>query len=120
MMSGSSLPAPAENPMMSGASAAEGLTGGISAAGYTQCQEEVLNGIGYGFFMGKMAAFAIQGINITGYNTEVDRFNAWIQQKYGNDPSLLMQKLPETYTGMAGSPETAAGMTGSISVTPNN
>ena len=85
-------------------------TPSTSAEGSTQCQQEVLRGIGIGFFMGKMAALASQGFNITGYNAEVDRFNAWIQQKYGNDPSLLMPKMQETDAGMAGS----------IPVTPNN
>ena len=72
--------------MMAGTSAAEGMMAGTPAEGSTQCQQEVLRGIGIGFFMGKMAALASQGFNITGYNAEVDRFNAWIQQNFGNDP----------------------------------
>ncbi|MDD1758564.1 MAG: hypothetical protein LUQ22_07530 [Methanotrichaceae archaeon] len=96
--------------MMPGSSAAEGLTAGTSAAGYTQCQQEVVKGIGVGFFMGKMAALASQGYNITGYNAETDRFNAWIQQNFGNDSRLMMPKMQETDASMAGS----------IPVTPNN
>ena len=95
--------APAPEGMMAGTSAAEGLTAGTPSAGYTQSQEDVLNGIGYGFFMGKMAAFASLGYNITGYNTEVDRFNAWIQQKFGNDQRLMMPKMQETGAEIAGS-----------------
>ena len=82
--------------MMPLALAAEGLTAGTSAAGYTQCQQEVIKGIGIGFFMGKMATLAIQGYNVTGFNAEVDRFNAWIQQNFGNDTKLMMPKMQET------------------------
>ncbi|MDD1752436.1 MAG: hypothetical protein LUQ38_05025 [Methanotrichaceae archaeon] len=61
---------------MASTSAAEDLTAGTPATGYTQCQQEVIRGIGIGFFMGRMATLASQGYNVTGFNAEVDRFNA--------------------------------------------
>jgi len=79
---------------MAGTPTAGGLAAGTSGTGYTQCQQEVIQGIGLGFFMGRMATLASQGYNVTGFNAEVDRFNAWIQQNFGNDPNLLMPKMP--------------------------
>ncbi|MDD1752263.1 MAG: hypothetical protein LUQ38_04145 [Methanotrichaceae archaeon] len=114
MMSGS--PISSGSSVMPGGSMIGTPAAGVPAAAstsaatwYTQCQQEVIGGIGLGFFMGRMATLASQGYNVTGFNAEVDRFNAWIQQNFGNDPNLLMPKMQET----------AAGMAGSIPVTPN-
>ncbi len=82
------------SPMMSGTPAAGGANAATSAAQYTPWQQGVLQGIGIGFVMGRMATMASQGYNVTGFNSEVDRFNSWIKQNIGNDPKLLMPKMP--------------------------
>ncbi len=84
------------SPMMSGTPAAGSATAATSATQYTPWQQGVLQGIGIGFIMGRMATMASQGYNVTGFNSEVDRFNSWIKQNIGNDPKLLMQKMQET------------------------
>jgi hypothetical protein len=33
------------------------------------------------------------GQNISGFNAEVDRYNAWVQQNFGDDANLLMSKI---------------------------
>jgi len=40
--------------------------------------------------------------NITGFNVEADRFNAWIQKNLGNDPNHMVPKMQETDAGMSG------------------
>ncbi len=42
---------------------------------------------------------AQQGQNISGFNVEVDKYNAWIQQNFGNDQYLIMPKMPEAVYG---------------------
>ncbi len=75
---------------------------GTSSPEYTPWQQGVIQGIGLGLFMGRVLTLASQQNNVTGFNAEVDRFNSWIQQNIGNDPKLLMQKMPETNAGMPG------------------
>jgi hypothetical protein len=73
---------------MSGSSAA-----GASATGYTSQQEEVIKGLEIGYKLGQMYALAKQGYNVSGFNAEVDKYNAWIQQNLGNDSNLMMPKI---------------------------
>ena len=44
--------------------------------------------------LAKLYALANQGINISSFNTEVDKHNAWVQQNFGNDPNLMLSKMP--------------------------
>ena len=67
---------------------------GASAAGYTPCQESSIESLKIGFKMGQMYALAQQGHNISGFNAEVDKYNEWIQQNFGNDQNLMMSKMP--------------------------
>lgn len=64
------------------------------AAGYTPWQEGAIQGLKMGFHMGTMYNQAQRGINLTGYNAEVDIYNSWVQKNFGNDTTLLMQKMP--------------------------
>jgi hypothetical protein len=52
--------------------------------------------------MGQMYALANQGQNISGFNAEVDKYNAWAQQNFGNASVLLMPKIQEPGYGMLG------------------
>jgi hypothetical protein len=70
------------------------LVGLAMAAGYTPWQEGAIQGLKIGFQMGMMYTQAQQGYNISGYNAQVDAYNAWVQQNFGNDPAMLMQKMP--------------------------
>ena len=69
------------------------LLGLVSATGYTPSQEGVIDGLKIGFHLGQMYAQAQQGHNISGFNAEVDKYNAWVQQNFGNDPNLMMPKV---------------------------
>jgi len=53
-----------------------------------------------GLKMGQMYALAQQGQNISGFNAEADRYNAWIQETLGDDPNLLMPKIQDSGYGM--------------------
>ncbi len=44
-----------------------------------------------GFKMGQ--AYANSGTDVTGFNAQVDIYNAWVREHFGEDPMLLMQKL---------------------------
>ncbi|MCJ7445889.1 MAG: hypothetical protein MUO26_15440 [Methanotrichaceae archaeon] len=70
------------------------LVGLAMAAGYTPWQEGASQGLKIGFHLGTMYNQAQQGYNISGFNKEVDIYNAWVQKNFGNDSSLLMQKIP--------------------------
>jgi len=70
------------------------LIGLATAAGYTPWQEGAIEGLKIGFHIGQMYTLAQQGYNISGFNTEVDNYNAWVQKNFGNDQNLMMPKMP--------------------------
>ena len=63
-----------------------------SGTGYAPWQNGAIEGLKIGFHMGQMYALANQGQNISGFNAEVDNYNAWVQKNFGNNASLLMPK----------------------------
>jgi hypothetical protein len=69
------------------------LAGLAMAQGYTEWQQGALEGLNYGFKMGQAYANAANGVNITGFNAEVDIYNAWVRQNFGENPNLLMTKM---------------------------
>jgi hypothetical protein len=69
------------------------LVGLAAAAGYNDWQQGAIQGLKIGFHMGEMYTQASQGVNITGFNAEVDKYNKWVQQNFGNDQALMMQKM---------------------------
>jgi len=69
------------------------LAGLAAAVGYNDWQQGAADGLRYGFKMGQAYQNALNGVNITGFNAEVDRYNAWIQANFGDDPYLLMSKM---------------------------
>jgi hypothetical protein len=79
--------------MASGSGMSSSGTGLSSGTGYTPWQEGAIEGLKIGFHMGQMYALAKQGYNISGFNAELDKYNAWIQKNFGDDPSLLMPKM---------------------------
>lgn len=70
------------------------LMGLAVAAGYNDWQQGAADGLMYGFKMGQAYQNALSGVNVTGFNAEVDRYNAWVKEKFGEDPRLMMSKLP--------------------------
>jgi hypothetical protein len=66
----------------------------VMAAGHIPCQDGAIEGLKMGFKMGQMYTLAQQGHNISGFNAEVDKYNAWVQQNFGNDPNLMLSKMP--------------------------
>jgi len=68
------------------------LLAGLASA-YTPEQQTTLDGMNLSFMLGTAYANAIQGQNVTEYNTLVDEYNAWIRQNFGEDASLLKSKL---------------------------
>jgi len=81
--------------LASGAGVSPSGTGSASSAGTgnTPWQEGAIEGLKIGFHMGQMYALANQGQNISGFNAEVDNYNAWVQKNFGNNMNLLMSKL---------------------------
>ncbi|MDD1752077.1 MAG: hypothetical protein LUQ38_03175, partial [Methanotrichaceae archaeon] len=68
--------------LASGAGVSPSGTGSASSAGTgnTPWQEGAIEGLKIGFHMGQMYALANQGQNISGFNAEVDNYNAWVQK----------------------------------------
>jgi len=65
-----------------------------SAAGqYTDWQQGAIQGLKIGFHMGQTYNDALKGYNVTGFNSEVDKYNAWVRQNFGEDANLIMQKM---------------------------
>jgi hypothetical protein len=73
------------------------LLAGLASA-YTPEQQTALDGMNLSFRLGMAYANAIQGQNVTEYNTLVDNYNTWIRQNFGEDASLLRSKM--NVTGM--------------------
>jgi len=69
------------------------LAGLAMAQGYSDWQLGAIEGLKYGFKMGQAFTNAQNGINVTGFNAEVDSYNAWIRKNFGENPSLLMSKM---------------------------
>jgi hypothetical protein len=69
------------------------LAGLAMAQGYTEWQQGALEGLKYGFKMGQAYENALDGVNVTGFNAEVDIYNAWVRQNFGENPNLLMSKI---------------------------
>ena len=65
-----------------------------AAAEYNDWQRGAADGLMYGFKMGQAYQNALNGVNVTGFNAEVDRYNDWIRQNFGEDPTLMMSKMP--------------------------
>jgi len=42
--------------------------------------------------MGQAYEQAQKGINVSGFNAQVDVYNAWVREHFGEDPMMLMQK----------------------------
>jgi hypothetical protein len=66
-----------------------------AAGTYTDWQQGAVQGLKIGFHMGEMYTQASQGVNVTGFNSEVDKYNGWVQQNFGNDPALMMPKMSD-------------------------
>ena len=69
------------------------LVGLVLAQGYSDWQQGAAEGLKIGFKMGQAFEQAQNGINVTGFNAQVDVYNAWVREHFGEDPMLLMQKL---------------------------
>ena len=63
------------------------------AVGYTDWQQGAAEGLNIGFKMGQAYEQAQKGINVTGFNAQVDVYNAWVREHFGEDRLLLMQKM---------------------------
>jgi hypothetical protein len=61
-----------------------------------------MEGFEIGYHMGQMYSMAQQGYNISGFNAEVDKYNAWVKQNFGNNQNLMMPKMQERGYGMPG------------------
>lgn len=71
------------------------LAGLAMAAGYNDWQQGAAEGLNLGFKMGQAYTNALNGINVTGFNNQVDIYNAWVRKNFGEDPNLLMSKMDE-------------------------
>ena len=69
------------------------IVGLAMAVGYTDWQQGAAEGLKIGFKMGQAYEQAQKGINVSGFNAQVDVYNAWVREHFGEDPMLLMQKL---------------------------
>ncbi len=71
-----------------------------AAVEYNDWQQGAAQGLMYGFKMGQAYQNALNGINITGFNAEVDIYNAWVRANFGEDPYLMMSKMSTTTGGI--------------------
>lgn len=69
------------------------LVGLVMAQGYTEWQQGAAEGLSLGFKMGQAYEQAQKGSNIEGFNAQVDTYNAWVREHFGEDLNLLMQKI---------------------------
>lgn len=69
------------------------LVGLVVAQGYTEWQQGATEGLKIGFEMGQAYEKAQNGVDISGFNAMVERYNTWVREHFGGDPNLLMQKI---------------------------
>jgi len=69
------------------------LVGLVMAQGYNDWQQGAAEGLKIGFKLGVAYEQAQKGIDINGFNAQVDTYNAWVREHFGEDPMLLMQKM---------------------------
>lgn len=67
--------------------------GVVAAQNYTDWQQGAREGLSLGFKMGQAYEKAQNGLNINEYNTLVDSYNAWVKENFGEDSSMLAQKI---------------------------
>ncbi len=65
------------------------------AQGYSDWQQGALEGLSIGFKIGQAYERAQNGINLSGFNAQVDIYNAWVREHFGENPDMLMQKINE-------------------------
>jgi hypothetical protein len=83
--------------------------------GYNPCQKEAIEGLRLGLYMGQMYALAKQGLDISDFNTEVDRYNAWVRQNFGDAPNFMMPKIQEGMPGLVSGAGLSSSGTGTAS-----
>lgn len=70
------------------------LVGLAMAVGYTDSQQAMIDGTRLSFKLGQTyERIQLQGGDVTAYNSLVDQWNAWVATNFGQDQSLLMQKM---------------------------
>jgi hypothetical protein len=69
------------------------IVGLAAAVGYNDWQQGAVQGLKIGFHMGQAYNDALKGYNVTGFNSEVDTYNAWVRQNFGEDANLMMNKM---------------------------
>ena len=69
------------------------LVGLVMAQGYTDWQQGATEALKMGFKLGQAYEQAQNGINVIGFNAQVDVYNAWVREHFGEDPNMLMQKI---------------------------
>ncbi len=69
------------------------LAGLSLASAFTPEQNTTLEGMGLAFQLGMAYQEAKEGQNVTGFNALVDQYNAWMMIHFGNETTLLMQKM---------------------------
>lgn len=67
----------------------------VLAQGYSDWQQGALEGLSIGFMIGQAYERAQNGINLSGFNAQVDIYNAWVREHFGENPDMLMQKINE-------------------------
>jgi alpha-L-arabinofuranosidase len=63
------------------------------SAAYTQEQQATIDGVTLSFKLGQAYEKAASGQDISAFNDLVDQWNAWVVRNFGNDASLLMEKM---------------------------
>ena len=63
------------------------------AAAYTPEQNVTIEGVRLSFQLGQAFEKASQGQDVPAFNSLVEQWNAWVVRNFGNDTSLLMEKM---------------------------
>ncbi|MCK9566769.1 MAG: hypothetical protein M0Q43_12055, partial [Methanothrix sp.] len=69
------------------------IVGLTMAADYTDQQQSTISGLRLSYQIGQAYEKYLQGGDATTFNALVDQWNAWVQNNFGQDANLLMQKL---------------------------
>ncbi len=78
------------------------LAGLAVAEEYTDFQKGALEGLNWGLKMGQAYQLALDGKDIAGFNKMVDEYNAWVRANFGENKTMLMEKMDEKTAVPAG------------------
>jgi hypothetical protein len=63
------------------------------AAAYSAQEQNTIDGVKMSFKLGQAYEKAVRGEDVASFNALVDQWNAWVVNTFGNEATLIMEKM---------------------------